>query len=91
MAIKVFEKDPGEILDYTRNMAGLLGSDTITSSSWSVQSGLIVVSHSNTTTTTTVFISGGTDQNRYRIKNTVVTSGGRTLVRSLDIVIRDKG
>lgn len=82
-----FSKDPGELLDYTINWAAWLGSDTITSSSWSVPSGLTNAGSSFTNSTTTVWLSGGTDDQIYTVTNTIQTAAGRIGVESIKIRI----
>jgi hypothetical protein len=89
-----FQKDPDEVLDYRINWSRTLeaapaSSDTISTSSWAVTSGITVDSDSNTTTTATVFLSGGTAGVCYTITNTITTAGGRTFEASFTVWIRD--
>ena len=54
-------KDPESVLDYTINWSDFLTTgDTISSATYTVDTGLTKDSNSNTTTTTTVTLSGGT-------------------------------
>ena len=85
--LATFQKDPNDVLDYTVNWASWLGADTIVSSTFTVGTGLVVDSSSNTTTTTTVFISSGAIGQQYPVTNQIVTSGGRTVQRSFQIVV----
>lgn len=53
-------------------------ADTITVSAWVADPGITLssASGSHTSTMTTVGISGGTDQNRYRVTNNVTFASG---------------
>lgn len=85
-------KDPNEVLDYVINWTARLGSDTITSSSFTVdsESGLVKDSNTNTTTSTTIWLSGGTAGKIGTITNTVITLGGRTMEEAVQLPIRNK-
>lgn len=86
-------KDPDAVLDYSIDWSLVLGSvqpaDTITSSSWVVDSGIVQDSDSYTPSTSTVWLSGGTLGLLAEVVNTVVTVGGRTHVRTIEISIKD--
>jgi hypothetical protein len=88
--VDTFYKDPNANLDYQIDWSSWLGSDTISSSAWTVQSGLTKGSDSKTDTTTTVWLSGGTAGQTYRVTNRVVTAGGRTDDRSFWVVVEEK-
>lgn len=92
MAIEVVVKDPNGVLDYERDWSTWLAasSDTIQSSTWIVPAGLTKDSESNTATTASVWLSGGTVGSDYRVTNRVVTVGGRTDDRSMQVVVRDR-
>jgi hypothetical protein len=91
-------KDPSEDLDYgidwDKNDWLSSVSDTISSSTWAVDSGITVGTDakapSNTTTTTTLWLSGGTAGNTYKAVNTIVTAGGRTGQRTLTIYVKQR-
>ena len=89
-----FTKDPDAVKDYTIDWSEWLEdiADTITSSSWEVDegSGLTIDSDSSTTTAATVWLSAGTEGTRYRVRNRIVTDGGRTEDQSLFIRIREQ-
>ncbi len=82
-----FLKDPNEVLDYVRTWTEFLAGDTITTSTWTAETGITVSSSSNTTTTATVWLSGGTAGNRYLVTNRIVTTAGRTAEFSLPITV----
>ena len=86
-------KDPGETEAYTFDWNdsvddSLAASETISSSVWAVAHGDVTLgTASNTTTTTTVPVIGGTKGQVCDVKNTIVTSQSRTLVRRLTVRI----
>jgi len=85
-----FTKDPDAVLDYTWDWEDWLDSDTISSSSVIVESGLTADSDSNTTTTVTVWLSGGTLGEDYKVTNRIVTAGSRTDDRTIIIKVREQ-
>lgn len=88
--MKIFTKDPSDVLDYTRKAAKFLGTDTISTSTWSADSGITIDSDSNDTSTATVWLSGGTAGNQYTITNRIVTSGGRTKDKSFIVKVEQQ-
>lgn len=86
-----YEQDVDDVLIYTINWAPTMtadGSDTISTSSWSVDiSGPTLDNATATTTQTTIRFSGGTVGQIYRVTNQIVTAGGRTYNRSIDIEV----
>lgn len=91
MGFPAFNKDPDEVLDYGFDWSNWLeDNDTISSSSWTVPSGITKNSSSNTITTTNVFLSGGTAGKAYDITNRIVTAGGRTADRTMTIIVRER-
>ena len=85
-----FIKDPNAVLDYTVDWEEWLDTDTISTSTWSVPSGITQDSESESTTTTTIWLSGGTDGFVYACKNTIVTTNGRTEERTIWITCQHK-
>ncbi|MDK1377107.1 MULTISPECIES: hypothetical protein [unclassified Sinorhizobium] len=86
-------KDPDEVKDYSLNWAALLGaSDTITSSTWTIDDGdgLTIDSDSNNSTATTVWLSSGTAGTNYSLVNRIVTAGGRTFDQTVRLKVRAK-
>lgn len=88
--MKAFTKDPSDVLDYTRNAAKFLNGDTISSSTWTTESGLTIDSQSNNTTSTTVWLSGGQNNCDYTVTNKIVTTAGRTKELSFKLQVRDQ-
>lgn len=97
MAIKKFQQDPDEILDYSVDWRPWLADGDVISGvnvSLSEESMTDLVINEPlpqfTTTHTTVWISGGTVGETYTVSIRVTTNGGRTGDRSIDITIREK-
>jgi len=85
-------KDPDAVLDYGFDWSAWLttsGNDTIATSTWIVDAGLVKGITGNTTTTTTVWLSGGTSGITYKAVNRIVTTGGRTNDRTLYVAVTD--
>lgn len=83
-------KDPSEVKEYTLDWSQALNAgESISTSVWSVQTGLTQSSESETSTTTTIVVSGGTAGNEYTAENTITTnsSPARTLVETLFIPV----
>lgn len=85
-----FEKDPNEVLDYSVNWTNWLGTDTISTSTWVVPTGITGGTESTTTVLATIWLSGGSTGSRYDLVNRIVTAGGRTADRTLSIDCRDR-
>lgn len=88
--MKTFWKDPDSVLDYVIDWSDWLDGDTISTSSWSVDSGITLESDTNTTTTATAWLSGGTVGETYQCRNRIVTAGGRTVDRSIAVSIKER-
>ena len=90
-ALAQFLKDPQEVLDYVTDWGSWLGADTISSSNFTVDdAGITKDSQTNNTTTATVWLSGGSVGSTYRVRNTIVTAGGRTAERTLEIKVENR-
>lgn len=88
-----FTKDPDEVLDYEIDWTKWLsGDDTISTSSWTVPSGITKDSDSITddTKSTKIWLSGGTDGTDYDLLNEIVTANGRTAQRTITIGVRSR-
>lgn len=85
-----FLKDPDAVLDFQVDWEDWLGSDTISSSSWTVQTGITKDSDTYSLTTATVWLSGGSPNTVYYVTNRIVTSGGRTEDRTLYIKVKER-
>jgi hypothetical protein len=85
-----FVKDPSAVVDYQVNWAAWLGVDTISTSTWTVPTGITQNSATNTTTTATIWLSGGTAGTTYTLVNRIVTAAGRTDERSIRVLVRQR-
>ena len=94
----VHYKTSAEVLDYTVDWDDnwLADGETISTSVWSIyaenQESVIQLSEdseSETSTTATIWVSGGTVGCRYRLRNTITTSEGRTGVRTMYVEISE--
>lgn len=89
-----FEKRPAEVKDYTVDwtrhllVAGADVGDTVSTSTWTVETGLVKDSDSKTSSTTTAWLSGGTEGVHYTVTNRVVTAQGRTYERSFVVQVK---
>ena len=90
--MKGFVKDPDATLDYSIDWSLWLANDTISSSSWVVESGIDIVPASETfdDTTTRLFLSGGAVGGKYTITNQITTNGSRTDERSFEITVKER-
>lgn len=87
-------KDPDDVKDYSLSWAAELAanSDTINTSTWTVEvgSGLTINSTSKSDTTTTLWLSGGTANVTYELLNRITTAGGRTLDQTMKLKCKNK-
>ena len=91
-------KDPNEVLDYQIDWADatqgprLVTSETLTTSTYSVATGDVVINSSSFVSTglTTVWLSGGTAGTLCEILNRVTTSAGRIYEQSVRLRIRNR-
>ncbi len=73
---------------YTVNWSAQLGTDTISTSTWtSEDSGVTIANEANDTLTASCRLSG--DIGRYRIVNKIVTAAGDTDERYIELTIKD--
>lgn len=86
----IFYKDPDSTLDYKIDWEDWLNGDTISTSSWTAQTGLTVESDTRTTMSATVVVSGGTAGQNYTVTNEITTSGGLTDQRSIKLFVRQR-
>lgn len=81
MLIAVLTKPPNSVNSYTMDWSDL--GETVTSSSWSVPSGLTQVSGSFGASSSFIQVSGGVACNTYEVTNFINTSSGQTSSRSV--------
>lgn len=87
-----YKKDPAAVLDYTFDWTEYLEpiADTIASVEFVTSAGLTKTSQSNTTTTATAFVSGGVVGATEKLTCRIVTTGGRTDDRTIDLKILER-
>ena len=114
MSKDVFYKDPDSVEpfhivwcsqdntnDGSSSDTGELQGETISSSSWTVPSGITKDSDNKASVTiqgvsysantvATIWLSGGTDGTDYVLVNQIDTSGGRTLDHSITVKVRSQ-
>lgn len=89
-------KDPDANLDYQLNWADTgplgswLGADTIVSTIWTVDAGLIKGTDTFTPTTATIWLSGGVAGTTYNVSVIITTAAGRTDERSFRIICQQR-
>ena len=88
--MQLFVKDPDSVLDYKVDWSSWLGTDTISTSRWVVQSGITEDSDSNDTTSATSWLSGGTEGSTYTVTNRIDTAGGRTADRTFKVLVQTR-
>lgn len=84
-----FKKDPNAVLDYKFDWTDYLTpvSDVIANVTWVLDTGLTLVSSTNTAMTATIFVSGGAIGDELLLTCRIVTTGGRTDDRSITLLI----
>ena len=102
MGYKRFKKDPDAVLDYLFDFKALTNGngtenylesgETISSFTIIADTGITVDSSAkvNTDTSVRVWLSGGTLGEAYNVTCRIVTSGGRTVDRTMTIVVVSK-
>lgn len=87
MSIERKYKDPDEVISFGVDWSEYLGAETVTSSNWTVPSGVTKVGQTLVGKQANVTISGGTLGTVNRITNRITTSAGETVDQSIDIEI----
>lgn len=84
-------KDPDSRIDYGFDWTNWLASgETISTSTWVLETGLTYVSDTTNGNITTVMISSGTIGYTYIITNRITTNEGRQEDRSMYITVKSK-
>lgn len=86
-----FTADPDSVLDYSVDWtAWLAEGETITSYTFTADTGLTVVSDSEADGVVTVWLTGGTAGRRYKVECQVTTDQDRTDERSFFLKVVDR-
>jgi len=83
-------KDPDELLDYMVDWLKPLAGDLITSSEWTLPTGVVGSQESFTTTSATIWLSGGTAGKDYELINRITTAAGRIREQTCVLKCRTK-
>ena len=87
-------KGPDEVLDYeedyTTVMAETSPIDTIATSVWTADNGVIIDSESETAAKAMVWLSAGRSWTYATIENTITTVGNRTYTRQMILEVRPR-
>lgn len=87
---QIFAKDPDATLDYIVDWSDWLSTDTISTSTWTVPTGVTKVTDTKTDTSATIWVSGGTAGTNYALANKIVTAAGRTEEKSITLRVRQQ-
>ena len=89
--MSTYIKDPQAVLDYGFDWSDWLqDGETITTSTWTLDTGLSKTSDSHDGSATTIWLSGGTADEDYSITNHIKTSANREDDRSHKIKVRER-
>lgn len=87
--MSLYEQDPQDVLDYPFDWSAFLGTDTIQSSQFIADSGIVVESDAVVDGShTVVWLSGGVENKRYGVTNRVVTVGDRTKDWTIFVLVK---
>lgn len=90
-AIQSFRKDPASVLDYGIDWSDWLASgEIISTSTWTVPTGITKDSDSKGDESTIVWLSGGTAGMAYEITNKITTSDSRTVERTIEVIVEQR-
>ena len=88
MTEKAVVKDPDEVLDFTFDWTNQLASGaTISTSTWSPETGITAADQGVSGLKTTVRLSGGSDGTDYIVTNRITDNGAQTLERSFHVKV----
>lgn len=86
-----FVKDPDSIRSFGINWAEFLDGQAFTATTWTLESGVVVIDSNTTSTTyTLVKLSGGTVGQKCALKNRVTRTDGERDDQTIWVRIKDK-
>lgn len=92
-ALRWPDKDPADVLDYALDWSDQLAlsdpDDTISSATWTVPAGLTAGAQFVASGIAAIWLSGGTAGTDYTVTCRIVTTGGRTLERSVKLLVKE--
>lgn len=83
-------KDPNEVLDYEIDWSARIGSDEISTVTWTVPVGITKNSDTISDAIAVIWLSGGTAGQSYDIGCRVVTTGGRTFDETVTLSVSSR-
>jgi len=83
-------KDPDEVLDYVVDWTKPLAGDVISTSTWTVPTGVSKGVDMFDDSTTTIWLSGGSAGENYALINRITTAAGRTREQTCTLKCRTK-
>ena len=83
-------KDADERLDYQVDWSTRIDTDTIITSVWTIPLGITKESDYYSDTITTIWLSGGTTNTDYELRNTITTASGRILDQTVVLLVRER-
>lgn len=85
------QQDKDAVLDYSLDWADWLSAgDTIDTSVWAADAGVILTNQSTSGAITSVWVSGGTPGSWYSLTNSVVSANGKRDQRTIQLLITDQ-
>lgn len=91
---QTFVKDPDAIkafaVDWTDWLNEVSPQDTISTSTWTAESGITIDGNTNNTKTAWVTLSGGVAGVTYNVTNEITTANGSTDQRTIKIIVREQ-
>lgn len=91
MSVQTYLKDPDAVLDFGFKWSDWLATgETISTSTWTVETGITEDSTAKTDVKTSIWLSGGTAGTTYEVTNKIVTSQSRTDERTLSIRVVER-
>lgn len=92
MILEKFFKQPGEVQDYDidyNEYLTAMGGDTITAVTVAADPGIVVDNYTFSGGVVKIFLSGGTDGERYNVTARVTTAGGRVREGEIQIKVKE--
>ena len=90
-------KDPGDVLDYTIDISGVIdpdganpNGDTIASVTWTVPTGLTKTSQVQNEGLAVIWLAGGTASRTYTLNMDAITAQGRTVNRDVQLEVAER-
>ena len=83
-------KSPNDDYDFTQDWSSEILTDTISTSTWTVETGITKGVESNAANTTTLWVSGGEAGKVYKVTNQITTAAGRTHEQEWYLTVQDQ-